>query len=38
MEVKQMIRKSGGNDEVNSIVNPHPEQHPLPLADDDDDR
>lgn len=33
-----MIRKNGGNDKVNSIVNPHPDRHPLPIGDDDDDR
>ncbi|KAI9494772.1 hypothetical protein BDB00DRAFT_761399 [Zychaea mexicana] len=33
-----MIRKAGGNDNVNSKINPHPDRHPLPLADDDGDR
>ncbi|ORY92377.1 hypothetical protein BCR43DRAFT_445754 [Syncephalastrum racemosum] len=32
------IRQQGGNAKVNSVINPHPEQHPLPLADDDNER
>ncbi|KAJ2958799.1 hypothetical protein NQZ79_g5663 [Umbelopsis isabellina] len=31
----ESIRASGGNDAVNRKYNPHPEKHPLPLADDD---
>ncbi|KAI8371714.1 uncharacterized protein BYT42DRAFT_581248 [Radiomyces spectabilis] len=30
----EMLRKAGGNNQVNSKVNPHPEKHPLPFADE----
>ncbi|KAI8372983.1 uncharacterized protein BYT42DRAFT_578779 [Radiomyces spectabilis] len=32
----ETMRQSGGNATVNSLINPHPERHPLPLALDDD--
>jgi len=35
MEQIESIKASGGNDAVNRKYNPHPEKHPLPLADDD---
>ncbi|KAI8137109.1 hypothetical protein BJV82DRAFT_675169 [Fennellomyces sp. T-0311] len=38
LEQIDMIRKAGGNDNVNSKVNPHPDRHPLPISDDDGDR
>ncbi|CAO3616816.1 unnamed protein product [Cunninghamella echinulata] len=30
------IRSAGGNQKVNSRINPHPEKHPLPSEEDDD--
>ncbi|KAI9285392.1 hypothetical protein BC943DRAFT_306363 [Umbelopsis sp. AD052] len=35
IEQIENIKANGGNDAVNRIYNPHPERHPLPLADDD---
>ncbi|KAF7725700.1 hypothetical protein EC973_009417 [Apophysomyces ossiformis] len=36
LEQIEMMRKGGGNNQVNAKVNPHPEKHPLPLEVDDE--